>query len=1084
MYKKSLPELSRILMRVSLFACLFLTTATLLWAAPGHGQALNTQYVNIHFKKSSLEKALTHFQSTTGIKLAYDQSLLAGYTISALHFENERADHVLESLLNNKPLTYREVNGIVVIQRLEKKADGKKQPGQVAGTVLDETGQPLPGASVRILELNTGIQTDIEGKYSISLASGTYTVEISFVSYETKRVEGVTIAEDKVTVLDVAMKLAANTLNEVVITETFERASVEGLLAKQKNNEAITDGISADQIARTPDKNIAESLKRITGLSIVDNKYVVVRGLSERYTQAVLNGQIMPSTELNRKNFTFDIIPSNLVDNVTVVKTITPDKSAEFGGGLVEVNTKDIPTENSFSLTLGSSYNDKTTGKYFPFAKISNKEYLGAVADDRKIFGSLDWKSRADIYATGKFSEPDADGRRTLQNPSDFANNWKLYNYTPLPSFNGQLSAARAISLSEDKKLGFVGSLSYRNTWQTQDIRMSRGIFFPQGTDELFGFKGNRYGFITNVGGLMGVGYSTRKHLISIQSMLLRTLDRQMILGKESSGNIGGYFDFYTVTNLWQTNVKSQHALGSKGAKVNLGMGYTVLNRMKPDNHQADLQLMTTGSPQDDLQNPDADFSITSPMSENVSGGGAMRAWNRAFEKNLSWNADLSVPVKFSMGDVPISNILKAGYSGWYKDRMFWVMVTGSVGFATGPEPFNEAFDPAGGGTIYTTRFGDDFRRSPTLQAVYAMADHKIADKVRLVWGMRAEYYDLNGVNAFVEAFVKTQKESNNDLTDYSNLYNREPNWNYFPSANLTYSLTPKMNLRLAYSKSIIRPDLREISLFREYDFELGGNYENLSPIISTTISHYDFRYEWYANPGEIISLSAFRKNIRYPMEIFARDNRLFELKNDKDAVNNGIELEIRKSLAFTHTPVLKNLTLSGNITRMWSKVRLMDVTYGSEPGNPYKLTVEENILPAEKRPQAGASNIMFNAGLSYDTRIFSFNMNYSYVSNRFYRAGNLNVGSLYEQPLNPLDAQVSFHVLSNKGLLRLSISNLLNSKYVVYLNRFESNGLELNPKPGTQPSLEELKYKKGVDIIDYEAAPGRTYSVSFTYNF
>jgi outer membrane receptor protein involved in Fe transport len=290
------------------------------------------------------------------------------------------------------------------------------------------------------------------------------------------------------------------------------------------------------------------------------------------------------------------------------------------------------------------------------------------------------------------------------------------------------------------------------------------------------------------------------------------------------------------------------------------------------------------------------------------------------------------------------------------------------------------------------------------------------------------------------------------------------------------------MNLRLAYSKSIIRPDLREISFFREYDFELGGSYWSQTPIVSTKIHHYDLRYEWYPSAGEVFSLTLFYKKMLYPMEIFALPNRLFELRNDKDAINKGIELELRKSLKFIDLPVIRDITLYGNTTRLFSTVRSMELSFnGTNADYPNKLFMVEHVGPEEKRPQSGASNFMYNAGINYDHKAVSISGSFNYIANRFYRVGDANTGSLYEQPMKSLDAQIAVKLMKDKGLLRLNASNLLNSSYLIYINIFD-NGT-YSPPDGKQPSAKELKYAKG-DVIDYVSAPGRTFSLSFHYNF
>jgi len=288
------------------------------------------------------------------------------------------------------------------------------------------------------------------------------------------------------------------------------------------------------------------------------------------------------------------------------------------------------------------------------------------------------------------------------------------------------------------------------------------------------------------------------------------------------------------------------------------------------------------------------------------------------------------------------------------------------------------------------------------------------------------------------------------------------------------------MNVRLAYSKSIVRPDLREMAYFKQYDFELGGEYASESPILSSRINNYDFRYEWYPGAGDVIAFSLFYKKIKYPMEIYKQGtNRLYNLRNNAWATNKGIELDLRKSFAFTGIPVLRNITLTGNFTRLFAKVIPMGVGYPLvvKDGRP-TLVIEEVTSEAENRPQAGASNYMGNAAIYYDTKYVSFNMNYNYVSNRTFRTSDSYEFGLFEQPLNGLDAQCAVRLMKQKAEIKLNVSNLLNTYGVVYSNTFD---YDTNTR---KPTTKELLYDKGTDVIDFETRPGRTYSLSFTYKF
>lgn len=951
----------------------------------------------------------------------------------------------------------------------------KKIAGKVTGVILDEEdGQPVAGATI-----NIGDQTlvaDMDGRYSLTLPKGIWEATISATGYGKKVVTDIQVKDDQAVECNVTLKRQKGQLAGVVVRASAKKESVASLYLRQKNAAGISDGISAEQIGRTPDKNIGEVLRRVNGVSTVDNKYVVVRGLSERYNGAMLNGQLMPSTELNRKQFSFNIIPSNLVDNVIVYKTITPDMSAEFGGGLVSVNTKALPSENFLTVTVGAGYDDKTTNKPFTGMLIENKQYFGAMPDNRKLMGVANWNSRKDVLQAF--------------DPALFPNNWRLYQYKPKPSENFQLSGGRLIELKNEHRIGFMGSLSYRNTWQTQDVRMGRNgydTYFP-GTDsvaskERAGYNGKRFGFITNIGAMAGAGYQHRNTKITWQSLYLTTSDQQLVMGtgiSDASEETVGFFDLFTYTRLWQHQLKGEHQLTKKGFKFNWTTSYLDMDKQRPDNHIFSALYANDGK--DNPFSP-VDFSISKAQSYLTDA--ALRTWNRAREKNVNWHTELVHPFQFNIGAVKTTHLVKAGYDGWFKQRSFFVINTSS-GYHTGElQPLTSYFDSTlhpGGKQIEITNFGDDMNKHAALHAGYWMMDHKIAKRWRIVYGLRGEYYNLNKVNQILDSTFKQLNAGRVDTGqfDYSELRNREPNMNWFPSANITYSITPKMNLRLGYAKSIIRPDLRETSYFKEYDFELGGTYESLTPVRSTVMHHYDFRYEWYPAAGEVLSVSLFYKKLEYPMEIFKLgSNRQYVLRNNKRAKNKGVEVEIRKSFDFTKVPVLRNITLSGNFTWLEAYVTPMGLAYSLlDTLNTTKIIVTEGLGKEEKRPQTGAGTYMFNAGISYDTRLFSLTANYNHISNRMFRPDEIYRQSLFEQPLRALDAQLAVNLLKKKMQVKVNAGNLLKGKSLIYTNYYNAditNGI-------VPPSTKDLMYQTG-DGIDYQAKPGRTWSLQLTYH-
>lgn len=1064
----------KIIMRIN-FTMAFIVAVLMQVSAESIAQKITLAEQNVQLKN-----VFKKIRAQSGFDFLCTEEQLSMAKRVTIQVKDQPIEQVLAQLFKDQPLTYIIDEKTVVVKEKEMPViviapmenNRRRLDGRITGKVIDDRGEPLAGANIKVVGGTQSAQSSVDGSYVIVTAPGTYTLEISFIGYQTQKITKIVVEDDRNTSLNIAMKPATGSMQEVVVTISYSKASVEGLYTRQKNNAGISDGISAEQIGRTPDKNIGESIKRISGLSSIDNKYVVVRGLSERYNQAVLNGQAMPSTELNRKQFSFDIIPTSMVDNITVSKTITPDKSAEFGGGLVEINTKDIPTENFLDLSAGISVNSLTAGKdMLSLERENSREYLGSYAKHRYLFGRKSWNSLTDIRAY------------QYQHASEtiLSNNWTPYWYAAEPSRNFQASLGRVLKAGNDgqNRFGFLASVTYRNTQSIQEIGTTRNEFGDGSFEN--GLKGYRYGFATSVGGMLGVGFTNKKHKLSWQNIFTRLLDEQMDYGTGRHTvmleNSRGLIEKVMQTSLWQSQLKGEHVLGTKGIKVNWMGSYALVKRLRPDNHI----LMWKGPLPEDITAPYNEFNVKNWYSYggSASAPSALRLFSDANEKNLSWDASLLIPFNWSI----TKNSFKAGTAGWYKDRRFYVAMIGDqVGNSDVAPPLGQLFSPKyGGGASTVSFFGDDYNRTAPLYALYGMFDNKIASKLRLVWGLRAEYFNMDKANQAIDGII-AETTPGTSLDDFSALRNMEPNWKFFPSANLTYSITPAINVRAAYSKSIIRPDLRDLAWFREYDFELGGFYmaDYLRP---TTLKNYDLRVEWYPGAGEIVSLSAFYKDIQYPMEVYQNLNS-YNLQNNYANKTKGIEVEARKSLSFLSIPILKNITLYGNFTAIDSRVTPMQVRITSDPNDMHKLVYQMIVGQEEKRPLMGQSNYLGNAGVYYDDKHLHITVNYNTTSNRL-ALYNVNMyGWQFDKPGQSLDAQVSYRLLRDRAEIKLSISNLLNESNIIYTNGGSTEEQEAALKGDYGHHNQYLLYDKNKDYLVQKLAPGRTMSLGINYSF
>ncbi|MDL1893873.1 hypothetical protein FBQ87_13450, partial [Sphingobacteriales bacterium CHB3] len=396
------------------------------------------------------------------------------------------------------------------------------QTGVLAGKVFDEqTGEELVGANVLIVGTTTGATTDIDGKYTVrNIPVGTYSVRISFVGYGTKTVTDVVIKAGQPATLNVSLTSSTVEADEIVITAERVRATESALLAERRKAAAIGDGISAEQIKRAPDATSGDALKRVTGISIVDNKFVYVRGITDRYNGTTVDGASVTSTEVGKKGFSFDLIPSNLIENTTVVKSATPDLPGDFTGGLVQVNTLDIPTDRLIKAGVSSSYNTVSTSKDFLVSQGGKRDWLG--------------------YDDGSRSMPEQNGSMT-EFARSLPNNWAPQQKKA--PYNGSFSLTFGDQFilgdeeTSESRLGLITSLSYSNSFQRTNFKVNE---LTSGGFPLRRFDGLKDEYSVLWGAIVNATYKiSNLHKISFKNSYNRSADDDVSQYQGEDGNTG-----------------------------------------------------------------------------------------------------------------------------------------------------------------------------------------------------------------------------------------------------------------------------------------------------------------------------------------------------------------------------------------------------------------------------------------------------------------------------------------------------------------------------------------------------------------
>jgi outer membrane receptor protein involved in Fe transport len=869
------------------------------------------------------------------------------------------------------------------------------QTGKISGTILDaKTGETLPGAMASVEGTGKGAIADFDGKFTIiGVPAGVVNLLVSYISYDSKKITGVVVKANDVTNVNISLDPSTSKeLQEVEVVVTLNKENNTALVLQQKNNASVSDGISAETIKRSPDRSTGDVLKRVSGASIQDNKFAIVRGLNERYNAAYLNGAPLPSTESDRKAFSFDIFPANMLDNLVITKTARPDLPGEFAGGVIDITTKNIPEKSFFSFNAGGGYNTVATGKQQLYYKGGKKDWLGVDDGSRAI-----WK---DIPAFENFPvdiHKQAELAKKLP-----TSDWGVYsdkNFAPNSSF--QMSGGLNIKRKEKEFFGMMASLSYQNI---NNMIATRRISYLSGipgddTDPLLADKiyfDRNYQNQKLIGGLLNFGFKLNENnTISFKNLYSIYTDNRLIhrsgttTPNELNPNmIRSFAMWFTQNNIYTTQLIGDHYLPNQKIKIAWNGSYSNVKRDIPNLRRHVYQKLTRIEPiivdesEPPIINPydtvyAASFGVPRSNSPDYSG---VSLWALLNENIYSYKADVSRSFKIN-DDIIIEP--KIGGFFQYRERDFnfrqfiyspYQVTGGTVSFSNSIAylPTQNIYTDANMGVITpssstnpqrvggfllseSTYPNSSYNANSRLIASYAMFDFKYKTMFRVIGGARFESY-YQYLRYFDDKYLINRKVNTQDTV-----------WNdLLPSINIVYSPNDKSNIRLSYSKTVNRPEFRELAPFNFYDFNINYSLEGNPTLQYCKIDNYDIRYEIFPGAGQLFSISGFYKKFVNPIEIFQSVNRgNLKYGNANEGYVLGTELEYRVNLGvFTKkdsglvSDILNNTTIFSNLALFKSEiVGAQDYTYN--------------------RPLQGQSPYIINAGITYNDRKhnYSFSM-------------------------------------------------------------------------------------------------------------
>lgn len=916
------------------------------------------------------------------------------------------------------------------------------QTGIVAGVVNDgDFNEPLAFANILVQGTTTGTTSDFDGKYQLELDAGTYSLEYSFVGYETKQITDVVIQPNQTLNLDIT--LYTNSLDEVVITTSVKRNTENAVLDIQRKSVTLLDGLSAQSIKKTGAGDVAAAVKNVPGVSVQGGKYVYVRGLGDRYTKSILNGVDIPGLDPDRNTIPMDIFPTNLIDNVLVVKSAAAEYPADFTGGIVNIVTKDFPTKEEYGISVGAGFN---TEMHF------NDDFLSYEGGDQDFWGYDDGTRSLPINRyqpiPGTF-----ENKRLLQSLTNrFNEQLKADEDTSGMNYSVGLTAGNQYEIGDDR-IGYQASFSYKNNTKFYEERVDNTYQRQPDTsiNELGGLRltTGREGIQeVLVSGLGGLTYKSDLSKYKLTFMHLQNgessagfFDQQLSQG----GTAGSAFEdvvkdalLYTERSITNISLNGSHSLG--GTKWDFDWAFSPsFSKVEDKDHRiTPLEVTQEGS------------YLISPSTSTY----PVRLWRSLMEENWVGKADFSN--KYTLFNRPAQ--VKLGGSYVYKFRdfsidQFFFSTTGLVvpngdtnsllldenlwspdtgeGTFINPTEVNRTFDPV-----------NAYEGEQNVGALYISNEFNLSEKFKTIIGVRTEAYKL----------YYTGQNQNQDVFDSELIIDE---FDFFPSANFIYAATDKSNVRLSYSRTTARPSFKEASIAQIFDpisnrTFIGNAFGNdfFEAVKPTYVNNIDLRYELFRDNGQMIALSGFYKDFKDPIEtvFFPSSAEQLTVSNLGNAEVFGAELELRQSLT-------TNLRFVGNFSYINSKLTMGDVEYTLR-----NLAARDDETIDRERDLQGQSPYLINGGLDYANEDIGLQtaLFYNVQGKTLEVVGTGITPNVYTKPFNSLNFTFNKTFGKNKNsAIDLKVTNILGDKRESDYESFNAEDQLFSFRnPGTEISL------------------------------
>ncbi len=1009
-------------------------------AFPGeNNHKLENYLVSMNFENITLKDALTHIKQHTPVSFAYNEKEVNVSIRVNSNFTNTPLPKVLDRLLVANGYVYKEQNHIILVSPAPKPAKGG-----VKGRVYNAaTGESLVGATIVLKETITGTITDRDGNYYLTgLNPGTYTILVSFISFQKKKFTNIQVKSGNFTLLDVALNPTTENIEEVEVvgqinvrTAPIRHTDEISFINSIKTSDLIVTGISSEQISKSLDRDASDVVRRAPGVSVLNN-FVLIRGMSPRYTQTYINGMLMSSSESFQRAFAFDLIPSGVIDAINIYRMPAPELPGGFGGGIIKVQTQKSQTARRFQVSLSGDYDTENSFKdLYTGSNDSDKDWIGMGGDDREFLSQLKNLPSYDLYPTDRLNQlktmkPVNDlkkshyslnrglginyydswlaGRVRINNLTSLNYSYKRQAYT-----NYRFYYSNILENNE-----FDGGIERLDSISSEKVRLSAlqslNVVINDSHRVGFDFFANRNASDAN-------SMSHRATTYSAASWLQDTIPKDIEL-----------FYSYKVNDLYSGQFSGSHCFGKHELKWSYG--HSKFKSFVPDQEIFDFQYNKIES---DKQNqtlytiyfPATPSGANSRSSYTIEEKGKAATLNYVF--NLGSNSRLKLGGAYTEQNRTsvsydyywISHNYGSSANTEYKLTTPWLRLSEILG------PDHYTPDAVAPKDFIRKEDENNYRYENEIWGTYlAWKQGFWNKKLEFYGGMRYEYeyallFDKDG-NAVTEE--KTYDTGGQIIFDLEGPYLEY----WLPSVSLTWNLNDKHKLRVGYGKTIDRAFARERSLDMYRSLEEGKLYTGNKVLRNASLDNADLRWEYYPSESEFISAGLFYKHIKDPIENSESEgeNVVYVLAvNYKQADLYGAEIEIRKNLGFISRSWGNRFSLIANVSYTHTRVEDSFFSKGS-----LKWTSSQG-----HRKLQGTTPFLVNANLYYSDPNLKTQLaiGYNYTGETLYATSDKEFGHMYKDPHDQVDLTL-IQPLGKHITLKAGVQNLFKNDITGWRDR------------------------------------------------